>query len=671
MSDVCIYLDKLHITYTLCMLHVSMHDADSVCDMYLLTSARGHLQVYNEHVEQRLADVGAKLEERWLQQQNAAELRAEVLTAKSEMLQTYLSSLEQQITSLQSALRDKETLHQTIVESKDDARQYKADLCIEVQTLKTLLHEEQEKNAQFAHEERARAMEHLLHSKQEEIHRCELGCRTVLQEALERQLKESHEALAAEIEKRVKAECLSQVLEDAFEIHLAAHLAAEEKGAAEGAARDAAWQQDLAAIPHTATQDDKSATDAATRQVICATHSPRCNAHEGTRAPPHGSTGRDTTGRGPEDSQWEEKEAKWMHKHRLLEADVQVCHANPEEALEQCSTQQRRVQELEEREGKREGGGLAASQCQHARGACALVEEQMLLMSMKMQQAQHETQQCQRAWKEMAGEHEALKMERAVLMEARVGMEVGLEYLVRELELATDGALELERKLQVALQGRHSSVEHASCAGELGMATHACTREVEMAIDVCTSGLEIAARACARESEIPTGACTIELKTAIEGREQSRIACVLGTHKGTDTPTHADAHADTHHAHPPTPPELPRESARVSPRGDEEAAATHCNTMQHTATHCTVSPRGVELDAECGCVLEDSVDGGARVSARGVGEAAATHCNSLQHTAKHCTVSPSGVEEPKIASSVDGGRGGTQRVEKRKKKKKH
>jgi len=251
-----------------------------------------------------------------------------------------------------------------------------------------------------------------------------------------------------------------------------------------------------------------------------------------------------------------------------------------------------------------------------------------------------------------------------------VGMEVGLKYLARELELATDGALELERKLQVELQGRPpSSIEHASCANELGMATHACTREVEMAIDVCKRGLEIATGTCERESEIPTGVCTIELKTAIEGREQSRIACVLGTHKGTDTPTHAHAHADTHYAHPFTPLQLPRESAWVSPRGDEEAAATHCNTLQHTATHCTVLPKEVELDAECGYVLEDSVDGGARVSPRGVGEAAATHCNSLQHTAKHCTVSPSGAEEPKIASSVDGGGGETQRVEKRKKKK--
>ena len=46
--------------------------------------------------------------------------------------------------------------------------------------------------------------------------------------------------------------------------------------------------------------------------------------------------------------------------------------------------------------------------------------------------------------------------------------------------------------------------------------------------------------------------------------------------------------------------------ASMTPRAISTVAATHCNTLQHTATHCTTLHH------------------------------TATHCNTLQHTATHC-----------------------------------
>ena len=53
--------------------------------------------------------------------------------------------------------------------------------------------------------------------------------------------------------------------------------------------------------------------------------------------------------------------------------------------------------------------------------------------------------------------------------------------------------------------------------------------------------------------------------------------------------------------------------------------STHCNTLQHTATHCNMLVLQVRTHEDGGCALAMPYSCGA------------THCNTLQHTAPHCT----------------------------------
>ena len=55
---------------------------------------------------------------------------------------------------------------------------------------------------------------------------------------------------------------------------------------------------------------------------------------------------------------------------------------------------------------------------------------------------------------------------------------------------------------------------------------------------------------------------------------------------------------------------------------------THCNTLQHAATHCNI--------LHTWCVCQNSPKVVQRVCYIGMDQHTATHCNTLQHTATYC-----------------------------------
>jgi len=69
------------------------------------------------------------------------------------------------------------------------------------------------------------------------------------------------------------------------------------------------------------------------------------------------------------------------------------------------------------------------------------------------------------------------------------------------------------------------------------------------------------------------------------------------------------------------------ERERNTKRFSQHAGTAHCNTLQHTATHCRTL--GQHTATHCNTLQHTATH------CRTLGQHTATHCNTLQHTATH------------------------------------
>ena len=194
--------------------------------------------IYHEYVKQLLAEHEKsfleQLDRRLAQQQHRADMpvHGEDVEARGDLCLLYMAHLEHQVASLQSALKDKDTLIEQISEVKLDASKrieavendlHRANRCLSAANEHVTELADSLKREKHEH-----AMTKLNGKNQEELDRCELGYLSVLNEGLEKQIVELRQKLSQEMERRVRAETIGQVLEDALEIQLVGTLQQEQ-----------------------------------------------------------------------------------------------------------------------------------------------------------------------------------------------------------------------------------------------------------------------------------------------------------------------------------------------------------------------------------------------------------------------------------------------------------